>query len=520
MTDARPSLEGQTIVYPPLTEDLKGGLGWRSLRYFGAGAIMAAVTIGTGETLFASRAGALFGYSLLWCFVGGALMKGIQVYVGARHMTLTGQHPMTHWGHMPGPRNWVPATIGFLSLACFPFWLAGIPMIMGQVINWIFGIDSQVLRMSMGELKQTLAQLPAADPFREELLQRHAHLMLLTRVWATATIAVVATLTWLQTYNVFEKAQTLIVGLLLASLLAACAASHPDLLRALAGLLPSIPHYPSWVAVEYPKIAAEPEWVLVGTCLGTIGGGTYDYLGYLSCYREKTWGALSLGRSRITDEDVKPEKVMPIDTCPENVARGKRWLVPVQIDVWIGFLAVLVFASCFILLSAAILHPDHQVPDGFELLSKQARFLTDFHPALVYLYQMGVFMAFWGTTYGAFEIYLRTAYECLAPLSRFVRQTPERRFRAGALAYCTIGGLAVTWFGGDDAIKIVAPAAMVGGVFTCGLWCFAMIWADRRYLPKPLRMGRALTTLTVISGTVLTLLGTKAIWDYATAWFR
>ena len=81
------------IVYPPLPEDLQQGLSWRSLKYFGAGAIVASVTIASGETIFAARSGALFGYTLLWCFVAGALMKGVQVYSGMRHMVLTGEHP-------------------------------------------------------------------------------------------------------------------------------------------------------------------------------------------------------------------------------------------------------------------------------------------------------------------------------------------------------------------------------------------------------------------------------------------
>jgi len=53
-----------------------------------------------------------------------------------------------------------------------------------------------------------------------------------------------------------------------------------------------------------------------------------------------------------------------------------------------------------------------------------------------------------------------------------------------------------------------------GEVFTCGLWCFAMIWVDRRFLPKCLQMRRGLTLLLVVSGTFLTAMGAKAIWDF------
>jgi len=515
----------EKIVYPPLSDDVKGGVSWRALGFFGAGAIMASVTIGSGETLFASRAGAIFGYGLLWCFVGGTIMKGIQVYVGARHMTLTGAHPMTHWGRMPGPRNWVPLVIGLMSLACFPFWLAGLPMMLGETINWIFGIDVHILGMSAGEAKQALAKLAEDDPARAELLQRQSQLLLITRTWGTIAIATAVTLTWLQTYRVLEKVQVFIVGLLLASLLAACFASQPDWLLALGGLIPSVPEYGDWIKTEYPTIFEDSEWITVGVCLGAIGGGTYDYLGYLGCFREKPWGALGLKGGATVGAGAEADVITPIDTSDDNLERGRRWLLPVKIDVTIGFLAVLVFTICFLVLGAVILHPDRQVPEEFELLSKQSRFLTDFHPSLLYLYQMGIFMAFWGTIYGAYEIYLRTAYECLIPISRRVREMPLRKFRAYTLIYCVSGALPLLWLV-DNPMQIVKPAALLGGVFACGLWCFAMIWADRRFLPKPLQLGPIMLTLTAVSGAVLTVLGAMLIvlyvgelWQTVQAWF-
>ena len=496
------------IVYPPLTEDLKSGFSWRVLRYFGAGAIMASVTIGSGETLFASRSGAVFGYTLLWCFLGGALMKGIQVYTAGRHMVLTGEHPMTHWGQMPGPRNWVPIVIGLLSIASFPFWLAGLPLMLGQCINWIFGIDVQVLGITPSEFKSMLGSLPAGDPQLAELSEKAAQLQLIQRGWATLAIVVAVTLTYLQTYGILERAQLAIVGVLLASLLVACIASGPDWSAAVAGMVPSMPKYPDWVH-QYQDIAKDSEWIFVCVCLGAIGGGTYDYIGYLGCFREKTWGALGLKKHTEVDTD---SHTFEIDASDENVKLGRSWLVPAKIDVGVGFLAVVVFTACFIMLGAIILNPDQAVPDKFALLSKQARFLTDFHPALVYVYQVGIFMAFWGTIYGGYEIYLRTAYECLLPISPRFRQMPESTIRHWTLAYCAGGALLLVWLGGDDPAAMVKPAAIIGGVFTCGLWCFAMIWTDRRFLPKSLQMSPVLLILTIFSGTFLTGLGMLSIW--------
>ena len=54
----------------------------------GPGAIVACVTIGNGETIFASRNGAIFGYALMWCFALGAVMKGLLVYSDSRFIVL------------------------------------------------------------------------------------------------------------------------------------------------------------------------------------------------------------------------------------------------------------------------------------------------------------------------------------------------------------------------------------------------------------------------------------------------
>ena len=205
----------------------------------------------------------------------------------------------------------------------------------------------------------------------------------------------------------------------------------------LAGFVPRAPHYPDWVHA-FEDIVKDSEWAFVCICLGAVGGGTYDYLGYLGCYREKTWGAL--GQSSL-DQATAPE-TLQIATDDQNIYRARKWLIPVKIDVGVGFLAVVVFTICFIVLGAIILHPDHAVPDKFALLSKQARFLTSFHPALVYLYQVGIFMAFWGTIYGGYEIYWRTTFECVVPISRRLRSSASRQtIRKLTLAYCAIGAL-------------------------------------------------------------------------------
>jgi Mn2+/Fe2+ NRAMP family transporter len=110
-----------TLLYPDLPASLRGRGVWAAVRLFGPGAIIASVTIGSGETFFASRAGAIFGYSLLWFILVCGACKLVQVYGGARYMVLAGEHPMEAWSRLPGPRGWFPALIRVLTVSsAFP----------------------------------------------------------------------------------------------------------------------------------------------------------------------------------------------------------------------------------------------------------------------------------------------------------------------------------------------------------------------------------------------------------------
>lgn len=459
--------------YPPLTPDIEKGLSLGSLKYFGAGAIMASVTIGSGETFFASKGGAIFGYALLWCFVVSAILKGVQVYASARYFTLTGEHPMSRFGELPGPKNWVPWLFAILSIACFPFWLSGLPLMIGTAVNWMLGM-----------------------PFEAANFDQQA------KIWGTVILLVSAGLALLQTYKILETAQTILVALLLLGMTFAAFAASPDMGAMASGMVPTIPgEWPAWFSgnASYKDDWELPVMVFIGTCLGAVGGGVYDYIGYVGCFREKAWGLIGVGDPKAG-----------IDTSAENVHRGKRWLLPTKIDVGVGFLCVLFFTFIFVSLGAEILFPKETAPDKRGMLNLQAQFLTDIHPALSYVYKIGIFMAFFGTIYGAFEIYSRTARECLLPISARVRRMKPRWFHTLIVLYCGLVPLPLLW-GVDNAQSLVAPAAIIGGVFACGLWCFAMLWADRRVLPKPLQSGPVLTGLLLVAGFVLTGLGVWSI---------
>lgn len=458
------------INYPPPSAELSGG--WlKLLRIFGPGAIIASVTVGTGETIFAPRAGAVFGYSLLWVVTAAALFKGIQVYTGARHLVLTGEHPMQAWARFPGPRSWVPMLIGFVAVFSFPLWIATLADAVSSLCVWITGRGGD-----------TTWGRP---------------------LWGTMLILAAMALSLVQTYNVIERVSTLILIFKVILIFAAVIVIKPDWALGLWHLLvPEIPSYQPWISENYPKIASRPVWTEIAVLMGTIGGGVQDYVGYVGFLREKKWGASN-------SDVVGGPRLLKLDA--ESVARGRTWLRAPLFDVIVSFGSVLLITACFMMLGAAVLHPAQLIPGDDDLYSKQSQFLGLVHPYLVLVYKAGIFFAIFGVIYAAFELYTRTAYEPLRAIWPR-RNWNLQRLRLWIVLYAGVGGLCLLW-SGWKTVTLASIISPFSGVLGCGLWCLAMIWVERREMPRPYRMGTVLFLLTIVAGIVMTAIG-----GYVTFW--
>ena len=271
MSEDQGKAEIEELEYPELPPELSRPRFSTLFKYFGPGAIIASITIGSGETVFASRSGAVFGYSLLWLFLAAAIAKGLQIYCGSRYITLTGEHPLRSWNRLPLLRGWFPWLVAGISIICFPFWLGGLPKMLGQLVNWIAGIS------------------PGEPGSAEE-----AGFDFWVNIWGTGFVVVAVSITLLQSYKLLERVQTLLVGLLLLSLLAAAIASSPDLMAIIAGtFIPSLPDFPAWALEKYPEDFGNlPKYQELAVYVGAMGGGTQDYLGYVGILREKGWGLM------------------------------------------------------------------------------------------------------------------------------------------------------------------------------------------------------------------------------------
>jgi hypothetical protein len=401
---------------------------------------------------------------------------------------------------LPGPRGWVPLALGLMSVFCFPFWVAGLAQMLGTFCSWIVGTDET------------------------------GHHALYTKYWATLFIAIGMTITLLQTYGFLERAELVIVGLLLLCLGLAAIVSGPNWLQvAIGAVVPRVPEYEQWVVEKYPDFARRTPWLEMMTIVGAVGGGTYDYIGYLGMIREKGWGLLKSAGAGLPEGG---HRKIDLPESPEEFAKARTWLRAPIIDTGISFTTVMIFSSAFLILGTTILRPDHLIPDDLTLLKHQARFLTDIQPWLLYVYQVGIFFAFFGTVIAAYEVNTRTTIESLWGISPRLKRFPLPRVRVVVVLYCGLAGLLMVWapFLASQSLRdsavignilaaiekpvgIVTIPAVLGGVFTCGLWCFAVLWAEQRFLKPLYRMNRFLFVATIVAGTALTAMGVFAIFD-------
>ena len=453
----------RTVDYPPLSEELGGN--WASMiRAFGPGIIAASVTVATGETIFAPRMGAIFGYTMLWVVTLTVLFKAVQVYTGARYLVLTGEHPMQAWARLPGPRAWLPILIGLVAIISFPLWIAALSDALSSLLVWVTGIGGSSSRGRTW--------------------------------WGTGIIIAAMTFTLLQTYNIIERASLVILSLKLILVFVAVVIVKPDWLAVLWGLfVPQMAEHQPWIVASYPEIASRTVWLEIAVLMGTVGGGVQDYVGYVGLMREKHWGAA----------DRHDNGPVRFNLDPETVTRGRAWLRAPLFDTLFSFGSVLLITMCFMILGAAVLHPRGLVPTNADLYSQQSQFLGLIHPRLVMVYKAGIFFAIFGAMYGAFELYTRTVDEPLQAI--WPRHSWSlKQLRVAVTLFSGGGGLLLLWTGW----KTVALASIISplsGVFGCGLWCWAMIWVDRKLLPEPYRMKKPLLVLTLLAAAAMTVIG-------------
>ena len=293
-----------SIKYPLPPKQLADKGWWKSIGFLGPGIIIASVSIGTGETIFASRGGAIFGYAILWSFIVGLFLKAVQIYSSSRYMMLSGEHPMQSWLHLPGPRGWLPIILLIMTGVCLPFLLAALSISVGSIIAWMLGGG-------------------AMSDFN-------------VRIWATGLVLLAAVVSWGQSYKRLETTQMVVVGLLLVCIVVAAIACQPDAGALIKGtFVPTIPSYQEWIHTQYPEIAATAPWIELVTYVGIIGGGLPAYIGYFGFLERQAVGTfLPTNRSIVIPlqpdiprlKPIQPTSPTPVPGCVRYQDRRRRFV--------------------------------------------------------------------------------------------------------------------------------------------------------------------------------------------------
>ncbi len=459
-------------------------LSWLVL--FGPGAIVASLTIGTGELIFSSRGGAIFGHRILFVFATIAILKWALVFSTARHMVLSGAHPFERWMRLPGPRGWLPTTFVVLAVLSVPIWI---------------GFHSTVLGNFLAQRTGTHEALAGGAQY----------------LWGLGVLATVLVVVFAGGYSVLERVQLVIVVAMLISVTAALIALGPDWGSLASGLfVPQPLAYPDWLATEYPQIAARPVWIETTLYVGVVGGASYDYLAYVSFLREKNWGGSSCGIAT-------GEQLEAIARDPRHPRR--QWLRAPLVDSVLSFAAVIAFSAVFVAAGRLLLGSKEIVPTGDDFLGPQASFVESLDSRLVPLYFCGAFLTLLGTLYGTIEVAPTIVREFATAVRPTTSPTQKRRLRRRVVG--AFGGIAAALLFAQflgawvfearlSPTDLLAPANLFTGVLSCGFVCFLSVWADVRFLPRGLRMSWWLVLLNVAAGTAFLLLGLKGYWDFGT----
>ena len=456
---------------------------WLSI--FGPGAIIASLTIGSGELIFSSRGGALFDYQLLSLFLIICLFKWALVFVSARHMVLTGAHPFQRWAELPGPCGWLPVAFLLLAIASFPIWVSFHAGTLGTLISSLLHSESNGIG---------------------------THLL-----FGMAILIGVAALALTGSYNRLEKFQLLFVLLMLLAVTVSLFLVRPDWVEMLAGFANvSPPNYPEWI-MAYPEIAKRPVWVELSTYVGVIGGSGYDYLAYITYLRDKQWGLASKGQPTPVPVDIHDD---------EACLRLRQWCRAPLIDCTLSFVIVLLFSAVFVACGSEILGQIQKVPDGNNLLNLQATFVEATSPWLRPFYFVGAFLAMLGTLYGTIEVAPAVMRELQNVFPRALAAIVPTQTRRITILWVSVGGLFV--LGGNlvwqqitgaekpvALITVLTPANLFTGVLACGIICCLSCWADGRHLKESFKTPLLLTLLNTIAAFSFIALGLKAYWDHS-----
>lgn len=420
----------------------------RMLALFGPAAVVASVAIGAGETIVVVRAGAWFGYDLLWMVLASAIVKGVFVtYLLGRYTAVSGQPLAERLARVPGPRGWLLLALILLEmLAAGPLW-AAVARPCGDLIYYIFTGG-------------------ATSP----------HELLIERAITTALITTALLFGLFINYSALERQQVIICGVLILGTIIGTLLVRPDFWAIVKGSLSfgHVPEFPPWA----PDSVRNHTALALATTFGYVGGSVLTYVVYADLISLHGWGLT--GHPEIEQIRRRAATEQPGDYLPDDpaaVAAIRKSITPLKWDVGIGAFVLWSVSGSFMAAGAAVLYPllaSGELSGAFSewsLLTDQAFIWQNVHESLIWVYYVSVLAALWGTLQSYPEIYTRVILDY--GHSALDRRWTRRQVQTWVMLYVFISSMIFVWSGVtfDTLTHIVGFLAVNLGV------AFAMVAA-------------------------------------------
>lgn len=297
--------------------------GWAVLAFVGPAFVWTAEYIGSGEVIIATRAGAIFGSTILWAVVTGILLKSFIGIGGARYTVCTGEGMIDMFARMPVRGN-------------IPVWI----VLIVEVFAGSLAIGSVA---------------SAAGVFVNSLLPLKPY------IWGWCITLFSFITVWSGEFRILKLTMSFLVSVVILGVMYVAAHTFPGITEILYGVFVfTLPRIPDW-AQGLDGVAGNA-WGEILPLIGWAAGGFASQVWYTYWVLGSGYG-MAHGRKHGQPCDLDAMKTMTVETA-SNV---KQWCRVLTVDGTIAAIIGIVVTSCFLLSGAGILGPQHLAPNGPEL---------------------------------------------------------------------------------------------------------------------------------------------------------
>ncbi|GEO04047.1 hypothetical protein AAE02nite_17110 [Adhaeribacter aerolatus] len=420
--------------------------------HLGPGFVLSAAIVGSGELIATTALGARAGFVTFWIIILSCLVKVTLQLEWGKHAIHSGETTMAALNKLPG---------GKLGKVNWSIWL------------WLFIQLFKFLQMGgiVGGVAIILNMVAPA---------------LSIPVWAVAITLLTALLVFKGYYKLIEKFSLVMMVFFTVMTLASVyflqftefQISWADLQQGLTFTLP-------------------PDMVMVAiAAFGITGVGGDEIMYYHYWCIEKGYAAYT-GPKQATQEWEK---------------RARGWIKVMYYDAFLAMVVYTIVTAAFYVLGAAVLHRQHLVPEGYDVIKTLSTMYTNtLGPWAEVIFMIGAFMALYSTFFTAAASFTRTFTDAFGQLGwlRF-HHYPTRMRAIAILAWV----FPLAWCALFIFIKLPVGMILIGGFMTSILLLLVVVAAIHfryRRLPAQLKPSRFYDLAFWVSAGAIVTLGLYGI---------